>query len=135
MANLLETAISLQPLVRAHADASEAQRHLSREVAQAFAEAGLYRIAGPRDSLGSEQTPATQVEVIEAIAYADGHLYFRYQDGVVALIEATPKGYKLKSKFRESRTKAQTWPQPVIAQKRLYLRDQEILRCYNIASP
>ncbi|MEC9002891.1 MAG: PQQ-binding-like beta-propeller repeat protein [Planctomycetota bacterium] len=70
-----------------------------------------------------------------AIAYADGHLYFRYQDGVVALIEATPKGYKLKSKFRESRTKAQTWPQPVIAQKRLYLRDQEILRCYNIASP
>ena len=68
-----------------------------------------------------------------AIAYADGHLYFRYQDGVVALIEATPQGYRLKSQFRESRTRAQTWPQPVIAQKRLYLRDQEILRCYNIA--
>ena len=69
-----------------------------------------------------------------AIAYADGHLYFRYQDGVVALIEATPQGYRLKSKFRESRTQAQTWPQPVIAQKRLYLRDQGILRCYNIAN-
>jgi outer membrane protein assembly factor BamB len=68
-----------------------------------------------------------------AIAYADGHFYFRYQDGVVALIEATPAGYRLKSQFRESRTRAQTWPQPVIAQKRLYLRDQEILRCYNIA--
>ena len=82
MANLLETAISLQPLVRAHADASEAQRHLSREVAQAFAEAGLYRIAGPRDSLGSEQTPATQVEVIEAIAYADGSAAWNLMIGI-----------------------------------------------------
>lgn len=82
MANPLETAISLQPLVRAHADASEAQRHLSSEVAQAFAEAGLYRIAAPRDSLGSEHTPATQVEVIEAIAYADGSAAWNLMIGI-----------------------------------------------------
>ncbi len=34
-----------------------------------------------------------------AVAYADGHLYFRYQDAKMALIEATPKEYRLKGKF------------------------------------
>ena len=34
-----------------------------------------------------------------AITMADGHLIFRYQSGEVALIEATPKGYKLKGSF------------------------------------
>src|SRR5262249_42572588 len=29
-----------------------------------------------------------------AITYADGHLYFRYQDGLMALVEANPKAYK-----------------------------------------
>jgi len=35
-----------------------------------------------------------------AIVYADGHLYFRYQDATMALIEATTKGYNLKGSFR-----------------------------------
>ena len=34
------------------------------------------------------------------VVYADGNLYFRYKDNVMALVEATPDGYKLKSKFQ-----------------------------------
>ena len=35
-----------------------------------------------------------------AVLYADGHLYFRYQDDVMALIEANPQKYNLKGTFK-----------------------------------
>ena len=68
-----------------------------------------------------------------AILYADGHLYFRYQSGDMALIEATPLGYRLKGKFRTDEVNGQSWPHPVIAGKKLYLRDQGTLMVYDIA--
>lgn len=68
-----------------------------------------------------------------AIAYADGNLYFRYQNGVMALIEATPKKYTLKSKFQLPMHGRESWPHPVIAEGRLYLRDQDVLMAYDIA--
>ena len=68
-----------------------------------------------------------------AIAYADGNLYFRYQDGIMALIEATPKEYKLKGKFKLATRNGESWPHPVIAGGKLYLRDQDNLLCYDIA--
>jgi outer membrane protein assembly factor BamB len=67
-----------------------------------------------------------------AIAYADGHLYFRYQDGTMALIEATPKEYKLKGEFKIASHNGESWPHPVIAGGKLYLRDQDELLCYDI---
>ena len=67
-----------------------------------------------------------------AIAYADGHLYFRYQDGTMALIEATPKAYKLKGQFKIASHNGESWPHPVIAGGKLYLRDQDELLCYDI---
>lgn len=67
-----------------------------------------------------------------AIAYADGNLYFRYQNGVMALIEATPESYKLKSKFELPGTGQPSWPHPVIAEGHLYLRDQDQLLVYDI---
>ena len=67
-----------------------------------------------------------------AIAYADGNLYFRYQDGVIALIEASPKKYNLKSTFELPGTGQPSWPHPVIAEGRLYLRDQDLLFAYDI---
>lgn len=59
-----------------------------------------------------------------AVAYADGHLYFRYQDGKMALIEANPKGYNLKSTFDEEGKfgSGVRWAHPVIANGHLYLR-------------
>jgi outer membrane protein assembly factor BamB len=67
-----------------------------------------------------------------AIAYADGHLYFRYQNGIMALIEANPKEYKVKGKFPIAVKNGNSWPHPVIAGGKLYLRDQDDLVCYNI---
>ena len=70
-----------------------------------------------------------------AVAYADGHLYFRYQDGTMALIEATPKAYKLKGQFKIASKNGESWPHPVIAGGKLYLRDQDELLCYDIKKP
>ena len=67
-----------------------------------------------------------------AVLYADGHLYFRYQNGVMALIEATPRRYHLKSSFKLASVRAESWPHPVIADGRLLLRDQEVLMCYDV---
>lgn len=67
-----------------------------------------------------------------AIAYADGHLYFRYQDATMALIEATPKEYKLKGEFKIASHNGESWPHPVIAGGKLYLRDQDELLCYDV---
>ena len=68
-----------------------------------------------------------------AIIYADGHLYFRYESGDMALIEATPDAYKVKGQFRVNSVNGASWPHPVIAGKKLYLRDQNNLMCYDIA--
>ena len=68
-----------------------------------------------------------------AVLYADGHLYFRYDNNVVALIEATPKGYKLKSSFRlPADTGTPGWQHPVIADGKLYLRGATTLLCYDL---
>ena len=66
-----------------------------------------------------------------AALYADGRLYFRYESGDVALIEATPKGYHLISSFRPP-ISGNGWPHPVIYHGRLYLRGQDQILCYDI---
>jgi outer membrane protein assembly factor BamB len=68
-----------------------------------------------------------------AITYADGHLYFRYQDGTMALIEANPRAYKLKGQFKIASDNGESWPHPVIAGGKLYLRDQNELLAYDVA--
>lgn len=67
-----------------------------------------------------------------AIVCAEGHLYFRYQNGVVALIEATPEGYRLKGQFNIPGAGRDSWPHPVIAGGRLYLREQDRLLVYDV---
>ena len=67
-----------------------------------------------------------------AVVYADGHLYFRYQNGVMALIEANPKELQVKGKFDVKTKDGPGWPHPVVLNGRLYLRDQQNLHCYNI---
>ena len=68
-----------------------------------------------------------------AITAVDGHLIFRYQSGDVALIEATPKEYKLKGSFKPVYQERESWAQPVVANGKLYLREQNTLMCYDIA--
>lgn len=67
-----------------------------------------------------------------AVAYADGHLYFRYQNGVMMLIEATPEGYREKGSFTIPNVRHPSWSHPVVVNGRLYLREQDTLYVYDI---
>ena len=68
-----------------------------------------------------------------SVTYADGHLYARSERGPVALVEATPNGYVEKGRFEQpDRSGKTTWPYPVVANGRLYLRDHDTLLCYNV---
>jgi hypothetical protein len=67
-----------------------------------------------------------------AVAYADGLLVFRYQTGEVALIEATPDGYRLKGTLIPEYQEGRSWAHPVIIGGKLYLREQDKLMCYSL---
>lgn len=67
-----------------------------------------------------------------ALAFADGRLYFRYQSGKVILVEATPGGYKEHGSFDIPGVEHPSWPHPVIAGGKLYLREQDTLYSYDI---
>ena len=67
-----------------------------------------------------------------AVTYADGHLYFRYQDGMMALVEANPEKYRIKGQFKIGILNGKSWPHPVIADGLLYLRDQDELIVYDV---
>ena len=67
-----------------------------------------------------------------SVTYADGKLYLLSEDGVVGLAEATPTGYKEKSRFQIPRGSFPTWTPPVISGGKLYLREQDNLYCYDI---
>jgi len=69
-----------------------------------------------------------------AVVAADGNLYFRYQNGIMALIEASPKGYAEKGSFKLASVDGPSWSHPVIHDGRLYLRDQNSLMCYDLRS-
>jgi outer membrane protein assembly factor BamB len=68
-----------------------------------------------------------------AVLEADGELYFRYQNGVMALVEANPERYVLKGKFDLATHNGESWPHPVIVDHCLYVRDQDALLCYDVA--
>jgi outer membrane protein assembly factor BamB len=70
-----------------------------------------------------------------SIAYADGHFYLRAEagPGTIVLIDATPDGYKEHGRFDPpDRSKLHSWPHPVIAGGKLYIRDQDVLLCYDV---
>lgn len=67
-----------------------------------------------------------------SVALADGRLYYRTENGTMLLIEPNPKQYLERRRFEQpDRSKQPAWTHPVIANGRLYLRDQDELLCYN----
>jgi len=75
-----------------------------------------------------------------AIHCADGMLYLQEEDtGTVVLIEASPKGWNEKGRFviepqtMQRNPKGKVWTHPVVANGRLYLRDQELLFSYDVS--
>lgn len=69
-----------------------------------------------------------------SVTYADGCLYCRHEgSGKMYLVEANPKEYTEKGMFAQpERSKTSAWAYPVIANGKLYLRDQDIMICYDI---
>lgn len=74
-----------------------------------------------------------------AIGYADGMFYcLGERDGSVVLISASPDGWKEAGRFKldplstHRNPKGAIWTHPVIANGKLYLRDQEFISCYEV---
>jgi len=70
-----------------------------------------------------------------SLVYADGHFYCREEaeKGVVALVKATSAGFEEEGRFTPpDRSGKQSWSHPVIAGGKLFLRDQDVLLCYDV---
>lgn len=67
-----------------------------------------------------------------AICSADGRLYFRYEDGTMALLDASPDGLKIDGTFKIPNVSKPSWPHPVIADGKLFLHEQDALHCYKL---
>lgn len=68
-----------------------------------------------------------------AIAAADGHLYIKYENGVMVLAKADPTSYQEVSSFTPpNATERSSWAHPVIVDGMLFLREQDAVLCYDI---
>jgi outer membrane protein assembly factor BamB len=66
------------------------------------------------------------------VTFVDGYLIYRYQSGHVALVKATPEGYKLEGSFMPAHQEAESWAHPVVSDGKLYLREQNHIMCYQL---
>jgi outer membrane protein assembly factor BamB len=70
-----------------------------------------------------------------SIALADGRLYYRTEDGTLLLIEPSRKEYIERGRVEQpDRSSSPAWSHPVIANGKLYVRDQDLLFCYDISA-
>jgi len=74
-----------------------------------------------------------------AIGYADGRFYcLSEDDGEVVLIDASPAGWQERGRFTLSpqtqfrADRGKIWVHPVIVGGKLFLRDQDLLYCYDV---
>ena len=71
-----------------------------------------------------------------AVAYADGRVYVRYEKGTMLLVDPSPDGLKVVSSFKLPPANhpkyQQSWPHPVVANGKLYVRDQNVMYAYDI---
>jgi outer membrane protein assembly factor BamB len=68
-----------------------------------------------------------------SLAMAGGRIYYRTEEGIVLLIEPNRERYIERGRFEQpDRTSKPAWSHPVIANGKLYIRDQDILFCYDV---
>jgi alcohol dehydrogenase (cytochrome c) len=66
-----------------------------------------------------------------SITDADGRLYYRTEEGTMLLVEPSRERYIERGRFEQAeRTDVPAWAHPVIANGKLYVRDQDVLFCY-----
>lgn len=70
-----------------------------------------------------------------SIAFADGRLYYRTEEGPVLLIEPSGDEYLERGRFDQpDRSNSPAWSHPVVAIGKLYIRDQGELFCYDVTA-
>lgn len=81
-----------------------------------------------------DQSKAPERKVTKgSVAMADGRLYYRTESGTVLLIEPSAKEYLERGRFEQpDRTSLPAWAHPVVANGKLYIRDQDTLYCYDV---
>lgn len=68
-----------------------------------------------------------------SVAFADGRIYYRTEEGPIVLIEPSRKEYRERGRFDQpERTDKPAWAHPVVANGKLYIRDQDTLFCYDV---
>lgn len=73
-----------------------------------------------------------------SLCYAEGRLYLHGENGTVALIEASTEVYNELGRFsppdqpERTNNMEKAWTYPVVANGRLYIRDHDILWCYDV---
>lgn len=69
-----------------------------------------------------------------SIVAADGMLYCLSEHHEMALVEATPEGYRERGRFEIEYLGKPSWAHPVVANGRLYIRNQQELTAYDISA-
>jgi len=68
-----------------------------------------------------------------SVAVADNHIYYRTEEGTLILIEPSKKEYLERGRFDQpDRTDKPAWAHPIVANGKLYVRDQDLLFCYDV---
>ena len=67
-----------------------------------------------------------------SVIFADDRLYLFSENGQVGLAEANPTAYREHGRFAIQTGSAKTWSHPVVADGRLYLRDQDTIYAYDV---
>lgn len=68
-----------------------------------------------------------------SLLYADGRLYLRAEGGAVILFEPSREKFIERGRFDQpNRTDKPAWTHPIIANGKLYIRDQDTLYCYDV---
>jgi outer membrane protein assembly factor BamB len=67
-----------------------------------------------------------------SLVYADERLYLYSEGGVVGLAEASPIAYREHGRFQLKTGRLPTWSHPVVAEGKLFLRDQDRLYAYDV---
>ncbi len=69
--------------------------------------------------------------------FADGRLYLHGENGEVALVEASPEGYREKGRFTPpempNRGNSKSWAYPVVANGKLFIHDLGTIWCYDVS--
>lgn len=67
------------------------------------------------------------------VAAADGHVYFRYADGTMTLVKASPDALEEVGSFKVPGSGDRpSWSHPVIVDGKLYLRESDAILCYEL---